>query len=79
MTDDAPNRKQMRATLVRFGDAQYEELRAEARLAGVSNAEFIRQAVAAWSAHNAMVRARLSRARAATNGDEPHRDLSGAA
>ena len=46
----------MRATLVRFGDAQYEELKAEARLAGVSVAEFVRQAVAVWVSHSALRR-----------------------
>jgi hypothetical protein len=55
-SEPTQKRTRMRATLVRFGDAQYEEVKAEARLAGVSVAEFVRQAVTAWTAHHALRR-----------------------
>jgi hypothetical protein len=75
MADDhaASDRKHMRATLVRFGDAQYEELRAEAALAGVSIAEFVRQAVVAWITHNALLRSHGAEASASTNGHRAQR------
>jgi len=43
----------MKATLVRFGPELYEDLRAEAQLAGVSIAEYVREAVVARMAYTA--------------------------
>src|SRR3954451_12104726 len=43
----------MRATLVRFGPELYEDLRAEAARAGVSIAEYVREAVVARMAYTA--------------------------
>jgi len=55
-SEPTEKRTRMRPTLVRFGDAQFEEVKAEARLAGVSVAEFVRQAVSAWTVHHALRR-----------------------
>jgi|1186.fasta_scaffold472604_2 hypothetical protein len=46
-------RSRMKATLVRFGPELYEELRAEAGRAGVSIAEYVREAVVARMAYSA--------------------------
>src|SRR3954462_11335326 len=46
-------RSRMKATLVRFGPELYEDLRAEAQLAGVSIAEYVREAVVARMAYTA--------------------------
>ena len=66
-------RARKRATLVRFDEAQFDELKSEARLAGVSAAEFVRQAVAAWCARHARQRNAAARSNGANsaNGGPP--------
>src|SRR3954453_3361008 len=53
MPTNTNTRSHMKATLVRFGPELYEDLRAEAQLAGVSIAEYVREAVVARMAYTA--------------------------
>jgi hypothetical protein len=50
---DQRTSRRMRATLVRFGEEQFEELKLEAARQGVSVAQFVREAVVARIAYSA--------------------------